>query len=345
MLWVDTKYINLLSSRLPLFKKREENVWNFRCPVCGDSTKNKFKARGYIHKKKEKFLFYCHNCAASMSLDKFIKLIDPQLHTEYVKENFVESANGAMHSKTIVQQDISRFIQPKFTKYGPLKELKRISQLPSEHGAKKYVEKRKIPHKHHFKLFYTPKFKHFVNTLIPDKFNEESLERDEPRLILPFVDQYGNVFGFQGRSFSKDGVRYITIMLDREKPKLFGLESADLTKQFYVFEGPIDSLFIDNSIAMAGSDFNNASKIVSIDKSKATVVMDNEPRNQQIVERINTLIDDGYRVCIWPYHIEEKDVNDMILSGMKVEDVKLTIDVNTFSGLEAKLKLATWRKN
>ncbi|NDG33366.1 DNA primase, partial [bacterium] len=219
-----------------------------------------------------------------------------------------------------------------------LNTLKKVSQLDHAHPAKRYVESRKIPSNIHFKLFYAPKFKAFVNSLVPDKFDSSI---DEPRLIIPFVDQNQNLIGFQGRNFSNEGIRYITIMLDKDKPKVYGLESCNLKEKFYVFEGPIDSMFIKNSIAMAGSSLD---KLLEPYKANAVIVYDNEPRNKEIINNIEKYVSHGYKVCVWPDGIQEKDINEMILGGKQAADIKLIIDNNTFVGLSAMIKVKTWKK-
>ena len=334
MSWVEEKYINMLSNRLRNFSKKGSTI-NFSCPLCGDSKKDRKKARGYVLNKLGQYSYFCHNCGASLSFANFLKHIDVTIHDEYVHERFRESNTTIQIPQP--EPDIGRFLQPKFVKYGCLKTLRRVSQLLPDHPAKQYIERRKIPSKMHYKLFYAPKFKHFVNSLIPEKF---SLENDEPRLIIPFVDEFGDVFGFQGRSFKKDGVRYITIILDQSKPKIFGLESVDKTKNIYMTEGPIDSMFLENALAMAGSDVSDLSFL----NGNITFVYDNEPRNKEIVKKIEKVIDKGYSVVIWPHNVVEKDINDMVLAGKTPLDVQMLIQANTKKGLEAKLALSIWRK-
>ena len=342
MSWLEQKYINLLSNRLPRFAKKGNDLWNFRCHICGDSQKNKFKARGYLFAQNGEYFYRCHNCSASLNFKQFLGSVDQNLAEEFTKEKFAEKSGLLVAPKKVVEKDIGKFIQPRFIKYTALNTLKKVSQLDPAHPVKRYVMSRQIPSTMHFKLFYAPKFKTFVNTLIPDKFDtEKDGFVDEPRLIIPFVDQSQQLIGFQGRNFSKDGIRYITIMLDNTKPKVFGLESVDFNQKFYVFEGPIDSMFIKNSIAMAGSSLD---RLLDKHKSNAVIVFDNEPRNKEIVGTVEKYIQSGYNVAIWPDHIQQKDVNDMVLEGMKPVDIKLTIDNNTFRGLTALVKFNNWKK-
>lgn len=338
MLWLEHKYINLMSSRLERFARVNANTYKFRCPICGDSQKDRRKTRGYIYMRKGALKYFCHNCNASMGLPWFIKSQDPTLYAEYLKEKMLEQGQ-----KDDTHAFAEKMKTPVFIKTTGLKDLKKVSQLKPEHPVKLYIQKRMIPTESHHKLFLTMKFKAWVNTMIPDKF--EDLENDEPRLILPFLDKDKNLFGFQGRSFKKSGIRYITIILDDEKPKIFGLDTMDDSKDIYVVEGPIDSLFLPNGIASAGGDLITPLNLLDVQKDRFVVVYDNEPRNKHTVKHIEKAIESGYRVCIWPSSIEQKDINDMVLAGYTTDKVKDIIDECTYSGPTAKLHLAIWRKD
>ena len=335
--WMDIKYANLLSNTLKKFKVKNNNPYlaNCRCHICGDSSKSTSKARGYIYQIKDRIRYRCHNCGVAYTFPYFLKIISPLLHEEYVREKFI-----ARDEEPVV------FSKPEFTvssipaymrEGSPLRKLKKISQLKWDHPAKQYIVNRKIPNFSHSKLFYCPKFASWVNTMVPGKLSEE---RDEPRLIIPFFDENKNMFGFQGRSFASNAkIRYITIILDSDKPKLFGLDTVDKSKRVYVVEGPIDSMFLTNAVAMAGSDVK-----LPLGFNDVVFVLDNEPRNREIVKKLDNLIEKGYNVCIWPSNVQEKDTNDMVLTGMDGEDVQFVINNNTYSGLMAKVKLNEWKK-
>ena len=340
--WIDQKYIGLISNRVGLFKRQQNNVFNMRCPLCGDSKTNKHKARGYIVEKPVVgVIYYCHNCHESVSLMNFLGRLDVELGEQYKRERFLDRAD--MLEKP-PEPDISKVVVQKYLKKGePLRTLKRISQLPIEHPARKYVVRRNIPSDKHYKLFYAPRFKSWVNTIIPEKFSEESVENDEPRLILPFIDQAGNMFGFQGRSFNPNSkIRYISIMLDTDKPKVFGLDTVRAEGIVYCCEGPIDSLFIPNCVAMAGSDINLDLVFPDKPRNEIVIVMDNEPRNKEIALRVEKAIERGYNVCIWPADLQEKDINDIVLSGKDPEQI---IKENTYFGLAAYAAFISWKKN
>lgn len=252
------------------------------------------------------------------------------LYNDYVAEHGLEKLSTKKKEPKALN-----FKTPKFRKKGsPLLKLKKISQLMPNHKARVYVESRKIPTNKHYKLYYASKFVEYVNSLVPGKLEM----KEHSRLVLPFIDARGEVFGFQGRAFDKDQLRYITIMLDESKEKVYGLQDLDYNSKYTVVEGPIDSLFLDNSIAMAGASFNTLLK-----PENATIVFDNEPRNKQIVEKMERCVQQKYRVCMWP-DTPGKDINEMIINGMKSADIQLIIDSNSYRGLEAEMRLVTWKK-
>jgi hypothetical protein len=235
------------------------------------------------------------------------------------------------------------FQKPEFFKKTENSESVKIVDLPTleelnkEHSARKYVEQRQIPKKFYADLYYCEKFKEWTNT---QKYTFESTDQDEPRIIIPLIN-HGKLFGFQGRSLNKNSkVKYITIILDEHHPKIYGLDKIDWEKTVYITEGPFDSMFLNNSIAMVGADFDRMFFITNF-QTDFVMVYDNEKRNKQIVERIEKAIDSNFPVVIWPSDVPEKDINDMIISGRNVQSM---IESNTYSGLEAKTKLISWKR-
>lgn len=337
--WLIHKYINLVSSRLSKFKRKGPSLYNFRCPICGDSESNKNKARGYIYQKEGKMMFHCHNCNATMGIPNFIKMLDVNLYNEYQLEKLKDS-------KSPKQKDLEEFTikmkKPVFMKEGPLKGLKKVSQLSPDSRIKKFVVDRKIPNEYHAKLFACPNFMHYVNTILPDKFSAESMAHDETRLLIPFLDGSKNVHAFQGRALGPSGLKYITIVLDESIPKVYGLDAVNFNRIVHVVEGPLDSMFLNNSIATAGGDL--VSTVSSFDKDKLVIIYDNEPRSRDTVKKIDKAILNGYSVCIWPDSMEHKDINDMVLAGLTTEFIEHIIKTNTYKDLAAKLALQKWSK-
>ncbi len=345
MNWIDLKYIGALAPKLLMFAKKDDNLWNMRCPICGDSKKSKTKARGYIIGKGDSYIYTCHNCGVSMNFGRFLEAVDPASYNDYRRERYLERASGHNQERIVEPApDISRFITPKFIKYTALADLRKISQLPIEHPARKYVVNRQIPNRYHAKLFYAPKFKTWTNKLKPNKFDPERIGKDEPRLVIPFIDSKGNLFGYQGRSFFDKEPRYITIILNEETPRVYGLDTVSMSERVYVVEGPIDSMFLHNCLAMASSHLDKTAENIGLKRDNTTIVYDNEPRNPEIVKAIEKMIDLGYDVCVWPDDMEYKDVNDMIRSGFTSNQIQSMIDNHTYRDLLAKMKVLQWKK-
>lgn len=319
---IDSKYIGLVSSRLQKFKKVKSDLFNFRCPICGDSHKNKSKARGYFYSVKNNTNFKCHNCGASLSFNNFLKEIDSTLHKQYTLEKFKEGFTG---KNFVVEKPKFEFNKPVF------KTQINLPKASENSVAKKYLESRKLDPE---KFYYAEKFKHWTNT---QKETFKNTDKDESRIIIPMYGFDKQLIGFQGRSLVSSSVKYITVMLSDDDPKIYGLDLVDLSKPIYIVEGPFDSTFVENSIAMCGSDVD----IKNFGWSDYIYVFDNEPRNKEIVDRLSKIIDTGNKVVIWPKTIQKKDINDMVLAGHKIMDV---LKSNTYSGLEAKVKFTEWKK-
>ena len=334
--YVDKKYVALLAPKLSLFKQRGEFLWNFRCPVCGDSQKNKIKTRGYIYKRKERFGFMCHNCSTTMSLPKFIKYVDPALYNEYQLESFVRSnTSNNVNVADFVTKPV--FNIPSASRTILLTDAQSINGLSPNHPAKKYLVDRKVPLDN---LYYTEDFAKFVKDLFPN--NSKQLYKEE-RIIIPFYDKEGNLLGVQGRAIGQSKIKYITIKTSDNVPKIFGWDRLDPLQTVYVVEGPIDSLFLTNCVATMDAALYGAPSIIGLDYNY-TFVYDNEPRNKQIVSNMRKTIDMGKKVCIWPDTIQQKDINEMVLAGMHPSEIQHIIDSNTFDGLIATMKMNQWSR-
>ena len=327
--YIDIKYLNLISSQLQQFKKKGDFLWNFRCPYCGDSKKSRTKARGFVFRKKNDLFYKCHNCTIGSNMGKLIKQVDLKTYDAYIMERYKQGA------KKQTPEPEFKFDEPIFRKKGVLKNLKSISDLSTDHPARKIIEKRKLPPGSLRDLYLCESFYKFTNTLIPNKF--PSLDGDHPRMLIPFRDEQGEIYAYQGRSFGEEQPKYITIKLE-DRDKIFGLDKINKDKPIFVVEGPLDSLFLDNCVAVGGADFGR------IKFGDVTIVFDNEPRSREICKLIEKSISTGHKVCLWPNNNPHKDINDMIIGGMSPEEIKEEIRNNTFSGATAKLRFSEWRK-
>ena len=326
--YIDIKYLSIISSQLQLFKKKQDFLWNFRCPYCGDSQKSRTKARGFVYRKKNDLFFKCHNCGVGTTLGKLIEHIDLKTYKDYIMERYKKGV------KSNNPEPEFTFNEPVFRTKGILKNLKSLSDLSTDHPARKIVQDRKIPVEFMSELYLCESFYKFTNNLIPNKF--PSVDGDHPRLLIPFKDEEGEVFAYQGRAFGKEQPKYLTIKLE-ERDKIFGLDRVDKSKHVYVVEGPLDSLFIENCIAVAGAD------VPSMD-CEYTIIFDNEPRNSALLKQIEKEIERGSEVVLWPDQMNYKDINDMIIGGYSKEEIQQIITNNTFSGIAAKLRFAEWRR-
>ena len=322
MLYIDSKYIGLVSARLEKFKRTKDHLYTFRCPYCGDSKKSKNKTRGYLFQSKGDFIFKCHNCGMSKGFSSFLKDTDTVLHGQYTMERYKEGLTGKHRN---VADPVFTFEKPVFKKKLDL-------PLASTNArASSYLKNRKL---NPTKFYYSDRFKHFCNTVKP---TFETTKNDHSRVVIPFYNRENSLIGFQGRALDASVIpKYLTVMLDENSPKVYGLDKVNTEEEIYVTEGPFDSYFVDNSIAMCGSDVD-----LSNFNYKFIYVYDNEPRSREIVSKITKTIEKLHKVVIFPPHLREKDINDMVLAG---HNIKTLLESNTYSGLEAKLKLQTWKR-
>ncbi len=330
MSYIDAKYVSLASSGLSRFSQKKKDLYNFRCPYCGDSQKRKNKARGYIFRVKNDYVFKCHNCGVGRTFTNFLKDQNKILHDQYIMERYSAGLTG---KNTQTPDPAFEFKEPVFKKKKITIDLPKISDLNKSHPARLYLENRRIKDLDRF--YYAERFKEWTNSL---KKTFDDMRGDNPRIIIPMYTVDNELFGFQGRSLSPNtNMRYITVMLDDDHPKLYGLETINRLRPVYIVEGPFDSTFIRNSIAMCGSDIH----LGSIGISTPVWVYDNEPRNTEIVKRIQSTVSTQQDVVIWPSDIHQKDINDMVLAG---HDVQSIVESNVYNGLKAKLQFNTWKR-
>ena len=326
--YIDVKYVNIISPFLQQFKKKGDFLWNFRCPYCGDSQKSRTKARGFVYRKKNDLFYKCHNCGVGTTLGKLIEHLDSKSYKDYIMERYKSGV------KTVNKEPEFKFDEPVFRSKDVCSTLNSLEELQDDHPARKIIDRRNLPISSYKDLFLCPEFYKFTNKLIPNKF--PSLDGDHPRLLIPFRDEKGEVFAYQGRAFGDEKPKYLTIKL-QERDKIFGLDKIDKREEVLVVEGPLDSLFLDNCIAVAGADVPNLD-------CDFTVVFDNEPRNKELLKQVEKAINRGHKICLWPEGMEYKDINDMILGGYTKEEIQDLIKHNTYQGTTATLWFTKWRK-
>jgi len=321
-------------------KWKNENTLNHRCPYCGDSAKNTYKARGYHFQVGQNFVYKCHNCGKSTSSVNFLKDHFPMIHREYIKEWLKENGKAPRQKKMPSANEF------KFTPREEVLNMKRIDLTAvcfraNEKGvARDFLESRKIPESKIQDLWFVPQAQ--TLGLLSDKYKDRVLG-DDPRVVIPFFDESGELVGISGRAINDSPLRYLTMRFLDDVPLIYNIDKVDKSKTIYVTEGPIDSLFLPNAISVGGSDFK---KIDDSIKENAILIYDNEPRNTEILKKINEVIDLGWSVCIWDDRrvSDIKDINDMVLNGLSQDEIVDIITSNTYSGLSAKVKLKEYAK-
>jgi len=217
-----------------------------------------------------------------------------------------------------------------------------VDKLDKTHKAYQYIQNRKIPVKSYNLLYYSGDFTKFTNKMTNNRYDHWQFH--DERVVIPFRKRNGEIFAFQGREIDDGFLRYATVKIDPEYPKVFGLERIDYTKKVVVVEGPIDSLFVDNCIAFGGSDLLIENLGRFFDKKQMIMCFDNEKRNLQINNKIESFIEQGFSVCLWPNGLK-KDINDMVLkNNLTVEEINSIIHDNVVCGKLGLLKFKKWRK-
>ena len=344
MLWLEKKYLSMAVSHLDVAKWKGDTTLNHRCPYCGDSQKNQHKARGYHFVIEQSYVYKCHNCGKSTSTINFLKEHFPVIHKEYMKEWLTEK--GLKPKKKKLPSSSKFKFQAKdetlnTSNIMTVENLKFLMKPCSEVSvAREYLEERHIPSVHHKELWYSPAPQQL--SILSKKYEDRVLGTD-PRIIIPFFNRENELIGLSGRAMNDSPLRYMTMKFHDDEPLIYNLHKVDIKKTIYVTEGPIDSLFLPNAISVAGSDFTKLDDSI---KENAILVYDNEPRNVEILKKIDTVINEGWKVCIWNDRrvSDLKDINDMVSSGLSSEQIVSIINECSFSGLSAKAKFMEYKK-
>ena len=340
MLSLDVKYLRLVSSRLRNFKQKKEGLFNFSCPVCGDSKKNLTKARGYAFAKGNDYFYRCHNCGVSTNVGNLIKHVDTTLYKEYVLERYSSGrTNNANSANAVLQISAPKF--GKLQKQKVFEHAEWCDKLPNQHFCLEYLKRRQIPKDAYKLLLFTSKYADFVTSIYPE--HGKQLINDA-RLVIPFYDENDDLIAVSGRALetSDNSLRYVTVRTNQSQNKLiYGLDRIKSSEKILLVEGPLDSLFLNN--CLASGDANLALTAKEID-GDITLIFDNEPRNKEILKMMNKAIDTGHSMVIWPESMEGKDINEMVMSGISPSEISDIISSNTFNGITAKLKFNMWKK-
>lgn len=331
-----------------------DHVWNFRCPICGDSKKSKTKARGYIYRKKGRLFFACHNGCEGMSFKNFLKRVDSRLYLEYIREKIVEQ--GTIDGTRTESAPELKMEAPVLHLKTWNKGLTPVSRLPKDHPSRVYIEKRLIPRRFHDDVFHCDGFFQWANLIVPGKYDK--VKHDEPRIVVPFYRPIAGVVGFQGRALDETArSKYVSVKVDNILPLMYGLERVVPNRPIVALEGAFDSMFIDNSVACAGSTIATDLEVLvglGVPKERFIIAYDNEPRKEDTVERMITDISKGFRVVVWPDWMREKDVNEYVKERLK-KVVGIDVDgaskmlqgviiKHAVHGLSGLMAISRWRR-
>lgn len=350
-IWIDRKFLGFVSSKLEQFKQKKTDLYNFRCPYCGDSQKNKLKARGYVYRKSNDMFFICHNCGKSTTFAKFLEYVDNTSYKQYILERYSSGETGNHNYKKPDFSELKGNAFNHFQSTGntePVESLEKtwqefssysIKNLPEEHYARAYIKNRKIPEQFWDEILFVPQFREFLDEEFPNHGKDEVPNDD--RIVLLYTNEKGEITNVAGRALSDTKIRYVTVKVSNEK-KVFGLHRLRKRDKIYVVEGQFDSYFIPNCLASGDSNLGGVAAIFP--ELDVVLIYDREPRNRDLVKQIEKSINDGHKVCLFPEIVNGKDVNEMIQNGFTSDEIKSIIDSNTFSGLTAKLKFTHWKR-
>ena len=338
---VESKYIRLISSRLRNFKQKKDYLWNFSCPICGDSKKNLNKARGYVFSKGTNLFYSCHNCGSGISLGNLIKQVDSSLYKEFILERYKSGESGFSNFKHPTF-DIPTPRFDKVVKEKTFEHAEWVSKLPSGHFCLLYCTNRRFLSVMGDNLLFTPNYKKFCDALVPNHGKEITADA---RLVIPFYDKYNTLIGVSGRALENSDykLRYVTLRTTESQDKLiYGMDKVNTNELVRIVEGPIDSMFLSNCVASGDSALIQTAKL--IDAENKVLIFDNQQRNKELVKLMEDAIKLSYNVVIWPDTIKEKDINEMVMAGVSPDEIEEIISSNTFTGLRAQMKFISWKK-
>lgn len=346
--FIQVDFINDISPYLTHFHKIGGN-YNFRCPVCGDSKVNTNKTRGYLLRgHNQVYYFYCHNCHQTLNFFNFLKLFDESLSKKYWSALFKEKLGSSrFHTKKRKKPEHHIINTPlkSLNKYECF-SLKSLKDSPKDSYGVLYARYRKIPLTVYDRIFYTDDFKKFIRDT--GIFEEKTCNKlkSEPRLVIPHYDLNKNIMSLQGRAITQTPfLKYINLLIDKTKPRIYGLEALDINKSVYIVEGAIDSLFIPNAIAMGGIRVNSVLQSFSeygltIPHENIIFILDNQPFNIEVIKAFKQVIAARFKICFWDKNEKAKDVNELIMNEKPIQ--KLLDNYKT--GLAAQMTLNNWAK-
>lgn len=311
---------------------------NFRCHLCGDSKKSASLKRGWFERNDANLVYHCYNCGKWIPFVTYLKTYFPEYYIDYIKEVYSFSGNIYQEEKPHVNEDI-------FSSSIDSLDLQRIIEFPKSHAAYVYLKNRKIPERLYSDIYYCDNFYEWAQEKDPGNFNSENHFKHDQRVLFPLRDFNKKIFGVSARSIKGKTPKYITIKFDENEDKIFGLDRINLDDNVFVLEGPIDSFFIKNSIAMVGSTSGLEKLFSLIPKEKLIIVPDNEKRNKFTTNYMKKALNLDLKVVIWPQSFKFKDINEAIVAGIPSEEINKFINNNAVYGIIGLTRLKLFSRS
>lgn len=337
---IEIKYaISQLSSRVQRFAVYGADKWNFRCPICGDSNKSRTKARAWIYQNnKGNFSYKCFNCGESMSVQRLLKEYFSDLYEEY---------------RMSVFKDRSHIVNTQRKIYSPETEFKfdLLVEAAKSGKATTFLKNRMIPESMWKHFFYCDKVGSLIKNNRTDGKYDERIKDNGEFLVSPI---YNWIEGTDKKVVQSlccrnldvgSSYRYIHAKLRDdcvEDQVIWGLDLIDTSKPIICCEGIFDAVFLDNAIGMLTS----VKTLRGYKDSSVIYLIDNEPRNKDIVKIVKGHIAAGRTVSLLPekYLLLGKDVNEYIKNGVDKLDLMNDIMAHAYSGPRAALEFERWKK-
>jgi hypothetical protein len=312
---------------------RGSNSYQASCPICREGKSWLKKQRCYYIVKKN--IIHCHNCGwhgnpvnwiMEVSGDSFSQVMSSSQDYDTVNiENFSKPKNKKIDYELPCDCiDIEDEEQLEFFNYEPV--------------IKKALEV--LNHRRLLSAINRPK-KYYVTL---NDFVHEN------RLIIPFYDENNKIVFYQSRKLldSDKKAKYLS-KKDSER-SLFNIDKVDENIPYiFITEGPLDSTFIRNGIALAG--ISESGSDIFTEKQKLQIqlfplhelifVLDNQWNDQTSKKKSKALLEAGKRVFVWPKEYREfKDLNDVCVAYKLDEFPYKFIQKNSYSGMTGKMKIS-----
>jgi hypothetical protein len=311
------------------------NVYNGSCPFCKEGKSYGKKTRFFYLPEKE--LTYCHNCGYSRKTFNFILDVTGKPFNEVINEikNLDYSEVPDKQEKEEVKQ-VNKSLPDDCINLTDKNQLEFHKNNPIVNVCLNFIKSRRLNTAINKPITY------YLSLV--DKVHKN-------RLILPFYDSNGDIIFYQTRTLlekdSYEKPKYLS-KVGAEK-SLYGVHNLDLFHDnVYIFEGPIDSFFIKNGLAVCGIQeetnrtFNElqSKQITQLTTFKKIWCLDNQWNDNASLKKSSILVDSGEHVFIWPEAFKNyKDLNELCIKFNRDSINPELITKNTYSGLKAKILL------